>query len=216
MRARWLGGLAALAVTLAVASCYIPDNFRAELRLSRYGDFELDYQGDLVYVPILHDYAEGNVKPSEDAARQESIHQDLIRDTAFTQVQAMGKGRFRVNYAGPVKVRGTKGLRLGRDELVAIVRRDARLLALKAHPDGQIVMAANAIKPADAETMARLGVTMKGEFRVTTDAHVVQNNATEVRTFGQYTVYIWRIENALSPMPRLVMIRDTDPERPLP
>ena len=63
--------------------------------------------------------------------------------------------------------------------------------------------------------MAEMGLNMEGEFRITTDANVVENNATEVRLFGVYKVYIWKIENPLSPMPHLVMLRDDDPQRPL-
>jgi hypothetical protein len=35
-----------------------------------------------------------------------------------------------------------------------------------------------------------MGLNMEGEFRITTDANVVENNATEVRLFGVYKVYI--------------------------
>jgi len=56
---------------------------------------------------------------------------------------------------------------------------------------------------------------MEGEFRVTTDGKVIKHNATEVRPFGEYKVYIWKIENALSPSPFLAMLREDDPARPL-
>ena len=81
--------------------------------------------------------------------------------------------------------------------------------------DGTIVIDANGVKPGDAQRMAELGITMEGEFRITTDANVIRHNATAVRSFGQYKVYVWRIENALSATPTLVMLRDPDPNRPL-
>ena len=48
---------------------------------------------------------------------------------------------------------------------------------------------------------------MRGEFRVVTDGVILDHNAGEVRPFGAYRIYIWRMENALSPAPRLVMQR---------
>ncbi|MDA8230111.1 MAG: hypothetical protein M0006_02110 [Magnetospirillum sp.] len=206
--ARALRILVLLPLLFVMSSCYVPDKFRAELRLSKYGDYLLTYEGDLVYLPILHDYAENKVKPEDDARRQEEIRQDLIRDRAFSQVTTLGHGRFHVSYA--------RGARLGRDQLVAIIRRDARMLALKSKPDNRIIIAANEVKPSDADALLQSGIGMKGEFRITTDANVIENNATEVRPFGTANVYIWKIDGPLSPMPRMVIVRDIDPQRPLP
>jgi hypothetical protein len=204
----WGKRLGALALVLMLGSCYIPDQFKAELRLSRYGDFSLTYDGDLLYVPILHDYAEGKVKPEDEPARQENIKRDMARDIAFKKIEAKGKGRFAVHYE--------RTGRLGRVELVALLRRDARILSMKSFENGAIGIVANAVKPADAQAMAKMGIGMQGEFRITTDANVVENNASEVRPFGAFKVYIWRIDGPLAPMPKLIMIRDADPERPLP
>ncbi|TAN68978.1 MAG: hypothetical protein EPN20_06260, partial [Magnetospirillum sp.] len=65
------------------------------------------------------------------------------------------------------------------------------------------------------QILAEMGLNMEGEFRITTDGNVVEHNATEVRPFGAAKVYIWKIENPLSAMPHLVMLRDDDPNRPL-
>ena len=211
---RLIQGATLLFLMLTLNSCYVPDKFKAELRLSRYGDYALSYEGELIYVPIQHEYAEGNVKPSEDAARQENIRQDLIRDTAFTEVKALGHGRFRVKYLGPVR-HGKAGGRLGQNELVSIIRRDVHMIRLKSNPDNQVVLLAQSIRPTDAEALRSQGLNVNGEFRLTTDANVIQHNATEVKLMGAYKVYIWKIENPLSPMPHAVMIRDIDPERPL-
>lgn len=200
-------GLLALAAVLTLASCYVPDKFRSELRISKYGDYALSYEGELIYAPILHDYAEGKITPENEQQRNDNIYKDLIRDTAFKAVDRVGKGRFKVRYE--------RMGRLGRTQLTAILRRDARLLALKGNEDSSIIIDANGVKPSDARRMAELGVGMEGEFRVTTDASVIKHNASEVRPFGQYKVYVWKIENPLSPSPYLVMVREDDPTRPL-
>ena len=200
---RALGAL----LLLSLAACYVPDKFRAELRLSRYGDYAVSYQGDLIYAPILHDYADGKITAENEAERNNNIYKDLIRDPAIKDLQRVGKGRFHASYE--------RSGRLGSVQLTAFLRRDARLLSLKSQEDGTIIVRGNGVKPGDAQRMAELGIGMEGEFRITTDAHVVSHNATEVRAFGQYTVYIWKIENPLSPSPQLVMLRDPDPARPL-
>ncbi len=205
---RTVKALVALGVFLALSSCYAPDNFTSELRLSRFGDYELTFDGDLLYLPILDDYQHGKVDPKDEPRRLKEIRDDLVRDQAVKSAVSEGKGRFRVHYE--------RMGRLGRDQLTAILRRDARILMLKSEPDNRIIVSANSLRPTDADAMTEAGYTIHGSFRITTDAHVISNNATEVRSFGKYTVYIWNIENALSPMPYLVMIRDADPQRPLP
>lgn len=204
---RGLRIVAAFLSLLALSSCYIPDKFRSELRLSRFGDYALSYEGELIYAPILHDYAQGKITPENEQQRNDNIYRDLIRDTAFKAVEHSGKGRFKVRYE--------RVGRLGKVQLSAIIRRDARLLALKSTEDGGIFVDANGIRPADAQRMAELGIGIEGEFRVTTDAKVLKHNATEVRPFGQYNVYVWKIENPLSPSPFMAVLREEDPARPL-
>lgn len=199
--------VAVLALTLGLSSCYIPDNFHSELRLSRYGDWALTFDGDLIYVPILHDYAEGKITPDNEEERNQNIYKDLVRDPAIKDLQRVGKGRFRVKYE--------RMGRLAKVQLSALLRRDARILALKSAENGTITIAGNGVRPGDAQRMTELGVNMRGEFRITTDAAVLQHNASEVREFGQYKVYIWKVENAFSPSPMLVMKREDDPQRPL-
>jgi hypothetical protein len=203
---------ALIILMLALNSCYVPDKFKAELRLSRYGDYALSFEGELIYMPIQHDYAEGTVKPAEEAERLENIRKDLVRDRAFTEVKPLGKGRFLVKYLGPVR-NGRAGGRLGPNELVSIIRRDVHMLMIKSNPDNQVVILSDSIRPTDAQAMQKVNLNMSGEFRLTTDGNVIRNNATEVRSMGETKVYIWKIENPLSPMPHAIMIRDIDPER---
>ena len=196
---------AGCALMLVLASCYIPDKFRAELQFSRYGDYRMTFDGEVMYAPMMHDYAEGKITPEDEPERLEIVHRDLARDPAVKSIESLGKGRFKVHY----QREGT----LGPNQLIALFRRDAALIRMKSMPDGRIFIAANGIKPSDAEAMAKFGVGMQGEFRITTDANVVAHNAAEVRPFGAYQVYIWHIDNPLSPMPHMAIMRDADPAR---
>lgn len=203
----WLKRIGVLAAVLLLSSCYIPDKFKSELRLSKYGDYSLTYKGDLMFAPILDDYRKNKVKPEDEAERQENIRRDLSRDIAFRKIEAKGKGRFAVEYE--------RVGRLEKVQLTSLIRRDARLISLRSVENGAIIIKANAMKPSDAQILAELGLNMEGEFRITTDGNVVEHNATQVKPFGTSKVYIWKIENPLAPMPHLVMIRDVDPQRPL-
>ncbi len=195
--------LLALFPLLLLMSCYVPDDFKAELRLSKYGEYDLTFEGRLIYAPIVHDYESGLVKPEEEAARIEDIRQDLVRDPAVKSAVSLGKGVFSVKYERSGK--------LGPDQLTAILRRDSKILLLKSRPDGQILIAGAGIRPTDAQALAKANVTMRGTFRIVTDANVLKTNAAEIRPFGAYKVYLWTIDNALSPMPKMLILREPEP-----
>jgi hypothetical protein len=203
----WLKRFGVLAALLLLSSCYIPDKFKSELRLSRYGDYSLTFKGDLMWAPILDDYRKGKVTPENEADKINNILKDLVRDIAVKKAVSKGKGRFAVEYE--------RTGRLGQVQLISLLRRDARLLAMRSSENNAIVIHGNSMKPSDAQILAEMGLNMEGEFRITTDANVVEHNASSVKPFGNARVYIWKIENALSAMPHLVMIRDNDPNRPL-
>ncbi len=207
MIGEWLKRFGVLAALLLLSSCYIPDKFKSELRLSRYGDYSLTFKGDLMWAPILDDYRKGKVTPENEADKINNILKDLVRDIAVKKAVSKGKGRFAVEYE--------RTGRLGQVQLISLLRRDARLLAMRSSENNAIVIHGNSMKPSDAQILAEMGLNMEGEFRITTDANVVEHNATSVKPFGNARVYIWKIENALSAMPHLVMIRDNDPNRPL-
>ncbi|MBX9633736.1 MAG: hypothetical protein K2X44_02035, partial [Magnetospirillum sp.] len=60
---------AILTLTVALSSCYIPDKFQGELRISKYGDWALNYDGDLIFAPVLHDYADGKITAENEEER---------------------------------------------------------------------------------------------------------------------------------------------------
>ena len=207
MISQWLKRLGVLAIVVPLLSCYIPDKFKGELRLSRYGDFDLNFKGDLLWAPLLDGYRKGLITPENEPEKLENIRKDLIRDIAVRKIEPRGKGRFTIEYE--------RAGRLGKVQLVALLRRDTRMIAMRSKESGEIAIHANSLKPSDARILSELGLTMEGEFRITTDAKVLEHNATEVRPFGAHKVYIWKIENSLSATPHLVMMRDDDPLRPL-
>lgn len=208
MICEWIKRVGALAAVLLLSSCYIPDKFKSELRLSRYGDYSLTFKGDLLWAPILDDYRKGKINPDNEPEKIANIKKDLSRDIAVRKMESRGRGRFSVEYE--------RTGRLERVQLISLLRRDARLIAMRSMENGIIAIHANSMKPSDAQMMAEMGLNMEGEFRITTDATVLEHNATEVRPFGKARVYVWKIENPLSAMPHLVYRRDDDPGRPLP
>lgn len=195
-----LAAFAAMVLLTALAACYLPNHFKSEIRLGRNGDFALSFYGEVTWAPLYREIIQGKLKPEEVAAKIEGIRSDLARDTNFKKIESLGQGRFKVVYE--------REGHLGVNDMVTFVRRNAIILMLVSKPDGTIKISGNTLKPSDAQMATSAGIDIQGEFRVITDGLVKENNATKITSFNGYQVYIWTIENAFSPGPRLVMQRE--------
>ena len=191
--------IALAAVVAILAACYLPDKFKAEVRVNDNGDYALSYYGDLIWAPLFRDIQRGNVPADQIPAKIEEIRKDLARDPAFKTVESLGQGRFHVVYQREGHLQAT--------DLVTFVRRNAIILQLHATPDGRVSLDGAPIKPTEANEVTAMGLTVSGEFRLVTNAQVLSHNATKTTLYQGYPVYIWTIENAFSPFPHLVMQR---------
>jgi len=195
-----VGIFAALVLMTVLAACYLPNHFKSEIRLGRNGDFALSFYGELTWAPLYREISQGKLKPQEVAEKIEGIRADLARDSHFKSIESLGQGRFKVVYE--------REGHLGDNDMVTFVRRNAIILALISKPDGTITVSGNTLKPSDAQMATSAGIDIQGEFRVVTDALVKDHNASDIRPYNGYQVYIWTIENAFSPAPHLVMQRE--------
>jgi hypothetical protein len=208
MVGRLLGVLGAVLI-LALSGCYLPSDFKAEIRINAIGDYSMMYVGDLVYAPLYQDAVQGKLTPAEIKEKTEVLIKDLQRDKVydpvtktttdvphFREVVSKGMGRFHVRFE-------REGWLDDRDQ-VSFVRRNALIIQLRTK-DGKISIAVPGLNPTDSQRLMSLGLEVKGELRVVTNAQVLTHNATDIKTLAGYRVYIWKIENALSPSPRIVM-----------
>jgi hypothetical protein len=188
-----------LLVGLLLASCYVPDQFKSEVRVGANGDYAISFYGDLIWAPLFRDIARGQVPADEIEGKIAGIKQDLVRDPNFKSVESAGGGRFHVVYQREGHMQAT--------DLVTFVRRNSIILQLHATPDGRVTLDGNSMKPHEANEAAVLGLSAQGEFRLITDAQVLGHNANKVTMFQGYPVYIWTIDNPFSPAPHLVLQR---------
>jgi hypothetical protein len=184
---------------LILAGCYVPDKFKSEVRVGSDGSYAISFYGDLIWAPLYRDLQRGAVPADQIPVKIAEIERDLKRDPAFKKVESAGDGRFHVTYRREGRLQAT--------DLVTFVRRNAIILQLKASPDGRVALDGSAMKPSEANEAATMGLTVEGEFRLITDAQVLSHNAGKVTLYQGYPVYIWKIQNAFSPPPHLVMQR---------
>ncbi len=195
-------GLVALAglVLLGLSACYVPDNFKSEIRLGRTGDYAIGFWGDLIWAPLYRDIQKHTLSNAEIPGKIAEIQKDLQRDSSFKKVESLGNGRFKVEYQ--------RQGHLAASDMVTFVRRNAIIIQIVAKPDGSVVVNGHTMKPSEAQAATTLGLDVQGEFRIIADGMVKEHNASAVKPFGRYQVYIWTIQNSFSPPPHFVMQRE--------
>jgi hypothetical protein len=191
---------AVLLVLPLVASCYVPDDFLAEIRVNRAGDFGLTYKGTLTWAPLWADIRAGKLSAEEIAEKVENIRADLERYSGFRLVEHEGAGRFRVFYETTGHVEG--------EESYYFLRSNARIIALISRADGVLVVRTHAISEANRDRLLAAGLDTRGKIRVATDRPVLQHNAQARRTGPNgFVYYDWTVRGLSDEAPRIVMAR---------
>jgi hypothetical protein len=199
---------AAAAVILLLNSCFVPDQYEAEIRFTKLGAYGISYTGILTQAPLFSEIARGNIKEGDpNTAKSIKGYLDqLKRDSAFKEVRSTGRGRFQVRYLREGNFRGEH-------QMVTFVSRQAPIFRLRTFDDGRISISGSGAGNQYAPKLQEVGLTTQGLFRVVTDAEVIEHNAQFVRkapTPG-YTMYDWRIRSFSDPPPRLIAKLTVDP-----
>jgi len=190
---RWTRPLALLLMLASVpvlSSCYVPDEFRAEIRIARNGDFSLSYDGVLTWAQIYVDIRNGKLKGPAIQEKIEAVRRDLKRDTQFTEVRSLGAGQFAVKYRRTGNLAANTGM-------MTFIRRNERILDIISETNGRVTVAAQTPNQDKLKPLAEAGLMVRGSLRLATDMRVVvKPNATatyEDKESG-WTVYDWIID----------------------
>jgi hypothetical protein len=191
------------AVLPLLSSCYVPDRFRAEIRIARNGDFSMTYDGVLTWAPLYMDIRDGRVKGPEIQDKIESIRKDLKRDPQFLDVRSLGAGQFAVKY----KRTGNLATNTG---LITFVRRNARIIDIDSRANGRVGVMAQTPNAEKFKPLADAGLTIRGSLRVMSDMRLAgPHNATAVYADKEsgWTVYDWIIDGSKPVFPEIVFQR---------
>jgi hypothetical protein len=195
---RVLRNLLFVLVTAGVAAgCYLPNEFTADLRITPAGDYNFQYQGELVYLPLLEKLSDGPLTPDELRRQVEAIDQDLARDRGFQEISYVDRATFRVRY----KRIGN----IAREKSFTFVRQNARLLSIERYPDGRVRIVGDKPNTELVEKLEDIGYVMRGRFRVQTEAQVSHHNAGSVQN-GAAAVYVWPVEGVKQASPQLEFV----------
>ena len=190
------GVLAALCV--ALAGCYLPGEFAAEIRIdAESGAYEVRYEGELIDSGILQKLADGALEADDEAEKVAAAERDLGRDRAFSDIEYGGGGVFAVRYAR----RGN----IHRHRHTTFVSQNSRIVSISYIEDEDTIkVLGGAVPKSYHQQLLAIGYGVRGELRVVTDGAVIDHNATQVLREPE-TTYIWIFRRIDDPPARLIL-----------
>lgn len=189
-----------LAVSLvalaALAGCYLPDDFRADMQLAPDGRYAFVYEGDLTQLQFLQRIGTGELQGERLADYVGIYERDLKRDSGFTRVEYEGDARYRVRYERSENLRKSRQF--------SFPRRAGAFLGVRINEMGLIELFGDSLPEQHREELIRRGFQSRGTLRVWVQGEVLDHNAESV-TPGSPPLYQWTFRSIADPPPRLLL-----------
>lgn len=191
---------AVLVAVSALASCYLPVRFDAEIELARTGHYTAIFDGYIADMGLYEGLYKKTVNAQAEKQKVETIITDLKRSSDVKVAKYIQNGIFHVtwNHKGDVI----------REKMHTFIRRNEAFLTLKYLEDeGRIIISGRKLRNTQVEQLASIGLgTADGQLRIKTAAKVTDHNAHKVtkRKSGGF-IYTWNIRSFKDPAPRLVV-----------
>lgn len=203
LQERVLKCLIGLIILLPLVACYVPDNFAAEIRITKEGNYGISYSGDLIWAPLFGQSARGEIEAEAAAEQIIGFTADLKLDGHFQSVASLGRGRFQVRY----NRQGT----IAHTQVISFVRRSARIFQLFATEEGQVRFLGRSASAMQAEQLENISMQTRGLFRIVTDSPVSEHNASAVRPAPMpgYAMYDRKLSSFRQPAPKLTLQLNT-------
>jgi len=185
--------LLVLVSTVALSSCWIPENFEAKVTINKDGSYTFTYDGTLTFALALAAAKKGGLSPRDEAEFQKAAT-ELRKDRGFKKADYLGKGRYKVL----VETSGKPG------EPYYFIAKELRLFAVLPQNDRTILVTGIRPKPKELSELNAIGARIEGTLSVSAanGVKVLKHNAESTPTLlGLLGAYTWKIKSpAAEPM----------------
>ncbi|MHA1571056.1 MAG: hypothetical protein ACTSWM_04495 [Alphaproteobacteria bacterium] len=186
-----------ISATILLAACYLPTQFTADIKISRSGDYTVDYVGRIASAPLLTAIRTTNIDPEDERERVDGVLADLGRDSGFKDIKYIGGGIFEVRYH--------RTGNLERQPAVTFIRNDSQIITITyVRTSGSVTVRGGTVPISAKDRVRALNLNISGVFRVHTLLPVKSHNA-DVVSQGELTTYAWSISGLDGTPPKLVI-----------
>ena len=188
--------VAVLLLSLALSSCFWPEEFQSEVDIRKDGTFNFTYDGILTFVLGKFEEVEtGGLSPETNQAMEE-LENDLRKEEEFKKVEYLGHSKFKVYY----EKEGTL------EAPFYFFDEEVNFFSITQKEQGLIEVQGARISEKDIRQLEPLGLKIDGKLTVKTNGKVVEQNANSTPSlFGLIGGYDWKITSMHDPQPRILI-----------
>ena len=185
--------LSLIALPLFLSSCYLPDKFELDIRVTKNGEYALRYTGDLISVNLKKKILSGELSDTELSEQLDIYYRDLLSDPSFSEVTHVGDGIFRVKYLYLSSIH--------RQPYFTFIRGNNKIFIIKYRKDKKILsLTANQLSETDKKRTGAAEYMPTGKIRVISDLKVLNHDADEVMD-TKTPSYIWNVDSETTSAP---------------
>ena len=175
-----------ISIAILLSSCFIPDNYEAEVWLHKDGSYEFFYEGNLKYAPAIEKIMNGEFS-DEDIEEMFELSDDLSNSEGFMEAEYDEDGIFTVDVI------------ISRDpgETYDFISEDIKFFTFHYDDKGRLVISGPDLSDEDREGLVKLDIDMNGKLIVIADkgVKVKSDNANKKRKIEKKKVqYEWVLD----------------------
>ncbi|HJO68550.1 MAG TPA: hypothetical protein QF804_02595 [Rhodospirillales bacterium] len=192
--------LLAIIMSQALAGCYLPIRFDAEIEITRNGYYEIFFDGYVAEVTLFDALRQRSLAPGEEQTRADHVIEDFRRDSATEEALYVKPGIFKINWR--------KSGDLLRARMITFFHRNENMLSVKYVKTTRLItVQATPIGKENARKLLDMGLGMQGQLRVKTDAKVIDHNAGRVVDAPEkkQKIYVWDVVDITAPPPKITI-----------
>lgn len=183
-------------LSFALAGCWIPEKFVADVKVHKDGSYIFKYDGILTFAIALDASNKGELTEKDERNFASEVGK-LKEEPGFKKVKYLGKGRYKVL----VEKAGNA------EEKIYFLSKSLNYFTINPRKDGTLLITAEQFSKKDIKELKSIGAKIDGELTVSIEkgVEIIDHNAeSEPKLFGLFGSYKWHI-NSIDYKPFMIL-----------
>ncbi|MFA6617814.1 MAG: hypothetical protein WCT23_01955 [Candidatus Neomarinimicrobiota bacterium] len=179
-------GIFFVLIAVLLSSCLLPNNYELNVVLLKDGSFDMLYEGELIYTPVLDAISKGEYDKAKKKEFNELV-QSLEESEGYTSVKNKGKGTIEVKFKKSVDESSD----------FYFLDKDFKYYSFLYNSDGELSISGFEVDKNSKEGLKAFNIKLSGQLRVQVPKNldVTQHNADKSKKLDKNTMeYSWKLD----------------------